>query len=422
MVSDKKPESELDRVNVYKARGVHFDTGANRLEILLQADLVVLSPGVPPLPEVMAAREKGIKVISEIELAYPYLQGKLIGITGSNGKTTTTTLVYSMLKKAGFRVHLTGNIGRPLISFVSKVKPDHLVVTELSSFQLEFTEKFRTDISVFLNVSPNHLDWHKTFDSYLQAKKKLFDHRQPGDQVIINRDDPHLWAWRQEEKQELYAFSRKHSVPRGCYLQGSQINLKLGEEIPVIDVKEIRLRGVHNQENVMAATLAACLAGASLRSIRQTIRSFRGLEHRLEEVRKIKGVLFVNDSKATTVDATLKAIDSFNQPIILILGGRDKGGDFAPLRRALKGKVKQVLLIGEAREKIKQALQGVCPVKEASSFRELVEGAYLLARPEEVVLLSPACTSWDMFKNFEERGRLFKREVNRLARKVQEKR
>ncbi len=421
-VSDKKPESELERVEIYRDKVIYFDTGANRLETLLEADLVVLSPGVPPLPEVLAAREKGIKVISEIELAFPYLRGKLIGITGTNGKSTTTTLIYLMLKKSGFRVHLTGNIGHPLISFINKVKPGHLVVTELSSFQLEFTEKFRTDIAVFLNLSPNHLDWHQTFEAYLQAKKKLLDHCHPDDQVIINRDDPHLWAWRQEKKQELYAFSRKHSVPRGCYLQGSKIIFKLGEEIPVIDVNDIRLRGDHNQENVMAASLAARLAGASLTSIRQAIRNFTGLEHRLEEVRKIRGVLFVNDSKATTVDATIKAIESFDQPIILILGGRDKGGDFSPLRRALKGKVKQVLLIGEAREKIRQAIQGVCPLEEAKSFRDLVEKAYDLSSPGDVVLLAPACTSWDMFKNFEERGRLFKKEVNRLARKIQEKR
>lgn len=417
-VSDKKPESELKKIDYYKAKGVRFDTGANRLKTLLQAELIVMSPGVPPLPEVLMAREKGLKVISEIELAYPYLRGKLIGVTGSNGKSTTTTLIYTILKKAGFKVYLTGNIGQPLISFVGQVKPGQLIVTELSSFQLEFTEKFRTDLSVFLNVSPNHLDWHKTFDSYFQAKKKLFDHRQPGDQVIVNRDDPCLWAWRQEEKHELYAFSRKHSVPRGCYLQGSKICFKLGEEIPVIEVKDIKLRGVHNQENVMAASLAAYLAGASLLSIRQAVRGFKGLEHRLEEVRKIRDVLFVNDSKATTVEATIKAIESFDQPILLILGGRDKGGDFSPLRRALKGKVKQVLLIGEAREKIRQAIEGVCPIEEAATFRELVEKAYSQASPGEVVLLSPACTSWDMFNNFEERGRLFKKEVNRLAGKV----
>ncbi|MDD8020504.1 MAG: UDP-N-acetylmuramoyl-L-alanine--D-glutamate ligase [Acidobacteriota bacterium] len=421
IVSDKKPESELSKVELYKAKGVHFDTGANRPEVLTQADLIVLSPGVPPLPEVLVARDKGIKVISEIELAYPYLRGKLIGITGSNGKSTTATLIYSILKKAGFRVHLAGNIGQPLISFIKKVKPGHIVVTELSSFQLEFTERFRTDISVFLNISPNHLDWHKTFDHYLQAKKKLFDHRQAADKVIVNRDDPCLWSWRQEEKHEFYAFSRKHSVPLGCYLQGTKIILKLKEEIPVMDVQKIKLRGVHNQENVMAAILTTRLAGASLSSIRTTIKKFTGLEHRLEEVRKIKGVLFVNDSKATTVEATIKAIESFEQPIILILGGRDKGSDFSPLRRALKGKVKQVLLIGEARKKIRQAIKGIRPVEEAATFRQLVERAYLAASPGDVVLLAPACTSWDMFSSFEERGRLFKKEVNRLARKLQEK-
>lgn len=420
-VSDKKPESQLENVDIYKEKGVHFDTGAHRLELFLEADLVVLSPGVPPLPEILAARDKGIKVISEIELAYQFLKGKIIGITGSNGKSTTTTLIYTILKNSGFKVHLTGNIGTPLISFVRKSKPDHLIVTEISSFQLEFTEKFRTDISVFLNISPNHLDWHKTFDNYLQAKKKLFNHQLPTDIAIINRDDPNLWAWRKEKQIELYAFSRKHPVRRGCYLKDSTLMLKLEEELPVIKAKEIKLRGIHNQENVMAAALTAYLAGVRIPTIRKTIRSFRGLEHRLEEVRTINGVLFVNDSKATTVAATIKAIQSFDQPIILILGGRDKGGDFSPLRRALRNKVRKVLLIGEAKEKIRKAIEGVCPIEEASSFRQLVEKSYEAARPGEVVLLAPACTSWDMFKNFEERGRLFKKEVNLLARRVRGK-
>jgi len=417
-VSDKKPESQLEKVAAYQEKGTRFDTGGHRLELFLEADLIVLSPGVPPLPEILAAREKGIKVISEIELAYQFLQGKIIGITGSNGKSTTTTLIYSILKNSGLKVHLAGNIGPPLISFVRKSKPDHLLVTEISSFQLEFTEHFRPDISVFLNISPNHLDWHKTLENYLQAKKKLFNHQLASDQTVINRDDLNLWSWRKDKQIELYAFSRKHSVPRGCYLKDLTIRLKLEEELPVINTSEIKLRGVHNQENVMAAALTAYLAGARLPTIRKTVRSFRGLEHRLEEVGTVNGVLFVNDSKATTVEATIKAIESFDQPIILILGGRDKGGDFSPLRRALRKKVEKVLLIGEAREKIKKAIEGVCPIEEASSFRQLVEKGYQAARGGEVVLLAPACTSWDMFKNFEERGRLFKKEVNLLARKV----
>ncbi|HEK84777.1 MAG TPA: UDP-N-acetylmuramoyl-L-alanine--D-glutamate ligase, partial [Candidatus Aminicenantes bacterium] len=321
-VNDKKPENQLARVDLYKSRGVNFETGGHSLELFKRADLIVLSPGVPPLPEILEARNLGIKVISEIELAYQFLSGKIIGITGSNGKSTTTTLIYLILKNEGRRVHLAGNIGTPLISFVKKSRPDHLIVTELSSFQLEFTENFRTNISVFLNITPNHLDWHKTFENYLQAKKKLFQHQLSTDITIINRDDPNLWAWRKEKPMELYAFSRKHSVPRGCYLKDSTLWLKLGEELPVIKTADIKLRGVHNQENVMAAILTAYLAGARLSVIRKTIKSFRGLEHRLEEVRTINGVLFVNDSKATTVEATIKSIQSFEQPIILILGGR----------------------------------------------------------------------------------------------------
>ncbi len=418
VVNDRKPENQLEKVAEYRKKGIRFETGGHRLELFLEADLVVVSPGVPPLPEILEARSRGIRVISEIELAYEFLKGRTIGITGSNGKSTTTTLIYQMLKASGLRTHLTGNIGTPLVSFVKKSRPDHWIVTEISSFQLEFTEKFRTDISVFLNISPNHLDWHKTYENYIQAKKKLYTQQLHSDRAVINRDDPILWSWRKDKTIELYAFSRKHEVPRGCYLKDSTLWLKLGEELPVIKTRDIKLRGVHNLENIMAAIVAARLAGANLTAIRKTIRGFKGLEHRLEEVQNINRVLFVNDSKATTVAATIKAVQSFDRPIVLILGGRDKGGDFSPLRRALKNKVRKVLLIGEAKEKIKKAIEGICPIEEASTFKEVVEKSYQSARPGDVVLLAPACTSWDMFRNFEERGKLFKKEVNLLARKV----
>jgi len=417
-VSDRKAEDELEGVAEYRKKGVAFDCGRHRPELFLAADLIVVSPGVPPLPEILEARDRGVRVISEIELAYHFLQSRLVGITGSNGKSTTTTLIYRILKNSGLKVHLTGNIGTPLISFVKKIRPDHIIVTEISSFQLEFTKNFRTDIAVFLNISPNHLDWHKTYENYIRAKKKLFERQRPADLAVLNRDDAILWNWRRDKKSELYAFSRKHTVPRGCYLKDSTIWLKLEEELPVIKTRDIKLRGVHNLENVMAAVVASRLAGASLPAIRQTVRDFRGLEHRLEEVRTINRVLFVNDSKATTVAATVKAVQSYSRPIVLILGGRDKGGDFSPLRRALKSRVRKILLIGEAKEKIRKALAGAFPLEESTSFRELVTKAYQAARPGDVVLLAPACTSWDMFRNFEERGRLFKREVNRLARKL----
>lgn len=417
-VSDKKPETQLEGVADYRKKGVNFDTGRHRPELFLSADLIVVSPGVPPLPEILEVRKRGIKVISEIELAYQFLQGRIIGVTGSNGKSTTVTLVHNILKNSGLKVHLTGNIGKPLISFVKKSRPNHFIITELSSFQLEFTEKFRAEMAVFLNISENHLDWHQTYASYISAKKKLFQQQLATDIAVLNRDDPILWSWRKEKKIELYAFSRKHSVPRGCYLKDSTIWLKLEEELPVIKTKEVKLRGGHNLENVMAAVVVSSLAGADLPVIKQTVKNFRGLEHRLEEVRTINRVLFVNDSKATTVAATIRAVQSFNRPIVLILGGRDKGGDFSPLRRALKNKVKKVLLIGEAKEKIKPVIGGICPVEEAGSFRELVEKGYQAASPGDVVLLAPACTSWDMFRNFEERGRLFKKEVNNLARKL----
>ncbi len=416
-VTEKKPEAALGRAAAaWKERGVAFETGGHRLETFLGADLVIPSPGVPPLPEILAARGRGIPVLSEIELAGRFLKGRIAAVTGSNGKSTTTTLAHKILKEAGLKAYLAGNIGTPLVSFADKSRDDHIYVTEISSFQLAYTELFKADVAAFLNISQNHLDWHKGFDAYFNAKKKLFLRPGAGAAVILNRDDSLVWSLARETAAKVYAFSRKRRPARGAAIEDGWIVLReAGKTDKVIRTSRIPLPGTHNQENVMAAALVGRFFGVPAAAIGRSVASFRALEHRLEDVLVHRGVRFVNDSKATTVDAALKALASFDRPVVLILGGRDKGADFAPLRRAVRGKVRAVVLVGEAAGKIEAALGGAVPAERAETYRQVVRRAFALASPGDVVLLAPACTSWDMFKDFEERGRTFKSEVRRLA-------
>ena len=421
-VSDKKPAEAFGaKLRAFGERGVVFETGGHRPESFLQADLVVPSPGVPPIAEIAAAREKGVPVLSEIELASRFLRGKVVGITGSNGKSTTTTLVHRILKDAGLRAHLAGNIGTPLISFVDRSREDDIYVTELSSFQLEYTERFTPAVAAVLNVSENHIDWHGTFESYFAAKKKLILRQGPEGLAVLNRDDARVWALHAEAGSRIYGFSRKRRLARGAFLADGWVVVRDGAPERVVPASRITLPGAHNLENVLAAALIGRLMGATPASMRQTITAFRGLEHRLEDVLRVGGVRFVNDSKATTVDATLKALASFDRPIVLILGGRGKGGDFSPLRPEVKKRVRSVVLVGEAADKIEKALGSVVPAARAANYREVVRTAFGMAARGDVVLLAPACTSWDMFKDFEERGRTFKREVRLLAAALRKK-
>ncbi len=421
-VSDKKPAEAFGRkLRPFEERGVVFEMGGHRPESFLAADLIVPSPGVPPLPEIRAARDRGVPVLSEIELAFLFLRGRIVGITGSNGKSTTTTLVYRILKDAGLRARLAGNIGTPLVSFVDRSRDADLYVTEISSFQLEYTERFAPAVAALLNVSENHLDWHGSFESYFAAKKKLVLRLGPEGRVVLNRDDARVWGLRAEAAAPVYGFSRARRPVRGAFLDDGWIVTRDGAAERIVPASRIKLPGAHNLENVLAAALIGRLCGAPASSMRRTIEAFRGLEHRLEDVMRVGGVRFVNDSKATTVDATLKALASFDRPIVLILGGRGKGGDFSPLRPEVRKRVRAVVLVGEAADKIDKALGGVVPVVRAANYREVVRAAFGLAARGDVVLLAPACTSWDMFRNFEERGRTFKREVRLLAAGLEKK-
>jgi UDP-N-acetylmuramoylalanine--D-glutamate ligase len=416
LVTEKKPEAELaTRIGPWRERGVLFETGGHRLQTFLDADLIIPSPGVPPLPEIKAAREKGIPVLSEIELAFRFLKGKIVAITGSNGKSTTTTLAHKILKEAGLKARLAGNIGTPLISFADKSRSDEICVTEISSFQLEYTELFKADVAAFLNISQNHLDWHKSFESYFGAKKKLFLRPGPEASVILNRDDPLVWGLAKETAAAVFGFSRKRKPVRGAGIEEGWIVLRDGKAERLVRTSRIPLPGTHNQENVMAAALIGHLFGVPAAGIRRSVLTFRALEHRLEDVLAFRGVRFVNDSKATTVDAALKALASFDRKIVLILGGRDKGADFALLRHAVRKSVRSIVLVGEAAGKIEAALEGTVPMERAATYRDVVRLAFDQASPGDVVLLAPACTSWDMFRDFEERGRTFKSEVRKLA-------
>ncbi len=416
-ISDKKNEEDLgEKVYFWKEKGVRVETGGHNLQSFLEADLIVPSPGVPLIAEIEAAREKGVKILSEIELAFQFLKGKIVGITGTNGKSTTATLTYKILKEGGLNVFLAGNIGTPLISFVDKSQATDIYVTEISSFQLEYIDKFKVPISVLLNISLDHLDWHPSFSSYYETKKKLILLQQKEDMAILNRDDPLVWTLSREGKPRIYGFSRKRKPRRGSFVKDSWIFLRDEREERLMSISEIPLPGEHNQENIMAAALVGHLLGVPPLGIRESIKSFKGLEHRLEKVSTVNGIDFVNDSKATNIDATLKAIQSFKQRIILILGGRNKGDDFRKLRKRVKERVKKVILLGEAKEKIKDALKGTVPMAVASSLKEAVSIGFSEASSGEIVLLAPACTSFDMFKDFEERGHIFKQEVLALEK------
>jgi UDP-N-acetylmuramoylalanine--D-glutamate ligase len=419
-VSEIREEKDLGvELRKWRDKGVVFETGRHRALTFLSADIIIPSPGAAALPELKAAEKAGARVLSEIELASSFLKGRIVGITGTNGKSTTATLAHKILKEAGLKAFLTGNIGTPLISFVDRSRDDHVFVTEISSFQLEYIERFKADISVFLNVSLNHLDWHASFDEYFAAKKRLVLTQGRDDIAILNADDRLVRGLARGIRPKTYFFSRQKETRRGCFLRDGWIILRDDDgEKRLMKTADIPLPGFHNWENVMAAALIGNVLGVPSPSMRNSIRNFSGLEHRLEDVLTLRGVRFINDSKATTVDATVKAVQSFDRPIVLILGGRDKGADFRLLRRPLQSAVKRIVLLGEAKAKIAAALRGRVPLAEASSLKEAVRLAFAAASLGEIVLLAPACTSFDMFKNFEERGRAFKREVRGLSESV----
>ena len=377
------------------------------------ADLIVLSPGVPADTDVIeAARKRGARVTGDLELASWFLQGEIIGITGSNGKTTTTALAGHILESCGVAAQVGGNIGTPPASMVATSRAGQWNVLELSSFQLETIDTFRAHIGAALNVTPDHLDRHYTMERYAAAKARLFENQRSGDFAVLNADDPWTRGYVSATLGEARWFSATRAVSPGAWIQGQTLMLE-GE--PLMDTREVPLRGVHNLENTMAAAIVAHLAGASRAGIRAAVMSFPGVEHRLEFVRELEGVAWYNDSKATNVDATLKAIAAFPGRLWVILGGKDKNSDYSSLAAPLKEKARAALLIGAAAPKIESQLRESVPLIPCGALDRAVSEARRRAAPGDTVLLAPACASFDQFDNFEHRGREFKRLVSALA-------
>jgi len=384
-------------------------------EVFEGVDLIVLSPDVPAdLPPIEAARGRGVDVIGEVELAFPFLKGRTIGVTGSNGKTTTTSLTGHILRHAGVPVQVGGNIGAAVCGMVETSRDDGWNVLELSSFQLETIREFRAHIGLCLNVTQNHLDRHHTFDRYAAAKGRLFENQKAEDFAILNADDPICRAFAEHTPATAQWFSSSRNVKPGATLCGDQLIVL---RKPLMQAADVPIRGRHNIENVLAAALAATRAGVSHEAIADAVRSFRAVEHRLEFVRKLDGIDFYNDSKATSVDATLKALDAFDHGVWLILGGKDKGLDYTALRGPLASKARAVLLIGAAADKIAHALEGSVPLVQAGTIAAAIEHGVRNGQPGDTVLLAPACASFDQFRSYEHRGEVFKQIVNALEPK-----
>jgi UDP-N-acetylmuramoylalanine--D-glutamate ligase len=384
-------------------------------EVFEGAGLIVLSPDVPAdLPPLEAARRRGVRVIGEIELAAPFLKGRNIGITGTNGKTTTTSLIGHILHESGVPAQVGGNIGTPAAAMIGSSRDDGWNVLELSSFQLETISRFRAHIALALNVTQNHLDRHHTFANYSAAKGRIFENQRPEDHAILNAEDPVCVSYANLTAATVNWFSGLREVDRGAFLRGEELILD-GE--PLMRLGEIPIRGRHNAENVLAASIAAARVGVPHTAIAAAVRTFRAVEHRLEFVRSVNGIDFYNDSKATSVDATLKALEAFPGNVWVILGGKDKGLDYAPLRSPLIAKARAALLIGAAAGKIAGQLNGAVPLVRARTLDAAVAHAFANGAPGDTVLLAPACASFDQFQSFEHRGEVFKQIVNGLGTK-----
>jgi len=378
-------------------------------------DLIVLSPDVPAdLAPLEQARRRGVRVIGEVELAAPFLEGRTIGITGSNGKTTTTSLIGHILLAAGLPAQVGGNIGKPVAAMVDASRAGGWNVLELSSFQLETISVFRAHIALALNVTQNHLDRHRTFENYAAAKARLFETQRAGDFAVLNAEDPVCVSYAARTAAAVEWFSGVRTVSPGASLCGD--NLMLDGEF-LMTAGEVPIRGRHNVENALAASIAASRAGVAPPAIAAAVRTFQAVEHRLEFVRRVGGVGFYNDSKATSVDATLKALSAFTGGLWVILGGKDKGLDYSVLREPLAARAHAALLIGAAAGKIADQLRGAVPLVDAKTLDAAVAHAYEHAGPGDTVLLAPACASFDQFRSFEHRGEVFKRIVGRLEPK-----
>ena len=416
-VSDaKSPEQLRNEIPALLDAGITVETGQHGDRTFRDQDLIVVSPGVPfDMPQLARARERGVTIIGEVELASRFLKGNIVAVTGSNGKTTTTTLAGDVIAASGRDTLVGGNIGTPAISFVDTATEQSWVVLEISSFQLESIESFRPRIAAVLNVTPDHLDRHYSFENYMAAKARVFENQTVDDFGVLNADDPTCVAMTKNLKARVYWFSRQREVDRGAFVRGKAIIWRDGDrEQSILPVSDISLKGTHNLENVLAAVCVGMLVKAEPSAIRRAVEEFRAVEHRLEYVGSVRGIEYYNDSKATNVDATIKAIQSFPGRLHLILGGKDKGSDYAVLNELIAKRAKRVYTIGAAAAKIESQLRGV-EVLHSETLEAAVKRASEDAEAGDVVLLAPACASFDQFDSYEHRGRVFKQLVRGLA-------
>jgi UDP-N-acetylmuramoylalanine--D-glutamate ligase len=426
-VSDAKPQEQLGQeIPVLLDHGIAVETGGHGERTFRGQDFIVVSPGVPvDSPPLVQARALGEPVIGEIELASQFLPKNIVAITGSNGKTTTTTLAGEIVAAGGFPTLVGGNIGMPAISLVEQAKADTVVVLEVSSFQLETIQTFRPKVAVVLNITPDHLDRHRTFAAYTDAKARIFENQQAEDFAVLNADDAASAGLAARTRAQVFWFSRRQEVKQGAYVRDGRVLFrdarvrdKRFPDTPgqreVMLVSEIPLKGAHNVENTLAAVCVGALMGCETERIRKAVRNFKAVEHRLEYVATIRGVEYYNDSKATNVDATIKALESFPANVHLILGGKDKDSDYTLLNDLLRQRVKRVYTIGAAAGKIESQIKGV-EVDHAEALETALKRAAATAEEGDIVLLAPACASFDQFQNYEHRGRVFKEVVQTLA-------
>jgi UDP-N-acetylmuramoylalanine--D-glutamate ligase len=409
-------KSRIDSADRLRAAGVGLELGGHRAETLSGADLIVLSPGVPSdQPVIAAARAEGVPVIAEIELVARWLRGPIVAVTGTKGKSTTTTLAGRMLEAAGFRVLVGGNIGVPLSSQVERSTPDTFHVIEVSSFQLEGIDQFHPWIAVLLNFSPDHLDRHPTVEAYANAKARVVLNQTAEDWAVVNADDPYVLELARRGRARLVRFALESAIDEGLVIEDDAVAHRSGARItPLVPVRAIRLIGRHLRNDVLAAAAVGWIAGVPPEAMTRAVEGFTGLEHAMEPAGEIGGVRFVNDSKATNIAAARLALESIERGLVPILGGRFKGGDFRDLRAALAARERGIVAIGEARPLVRDALGDLVPIRAAGSMADAVRMAYEMAAPDGTVVLAPACASFDMFADYAERGRAFKREVERL--------
>jgi UDP-N-acetylmuramoylalanine--D-glutamate ligase len=421
MVNDRKTEKELGRTTrLLGGLEIEYILGSHPEKLAVWPDLAVISPGVPmDIPMVREIGKRDIEVISEVELAYRLTDTPIAAITGTNGKTTTTALTGEIFRLTGRKTHVVGNIGSPVIEAAAASRPEDILVAEISSFQLEGIRDFRPVSSAILNITPDHLDRHKTFDNYVDAKARIFENQGPEDFVILNADNPITAGLALRCRAKVLYISRERVLDTGAFVEDGHIIVKRGSKTQrVCRVDRLRIRGDHNIENALAAAAMAWCMDVPVKTIGQALIGFEGVEHRLEYVDTVNGVEYINDSKGTNPDASIKAIKAIDKQIVLIAGGYDKGGDFDGFVDSFEGSVKGIVLIGTTAKKIQKSCQrkNINSIYIAGDMQEAVTCAASIAGEGDAVLLSPACASWDMYENFEERGRIFKEAVGMLRR------